>query len=53
MKYSFVDLIGKTIKNGKLKQGKINTSDLKEGVYFLRLYDDFQIIGTRKVVISR
>ncbi len=47
------DISGKEVLNKNLSKGhKIDTKELNNGIYFLTIYNDNQIIKTEKIIIS-
>jgi len=47
-----IDLTGKSIQRNKLTQTKIDVSSIENGIYFLNIFENNELVKTQKVIIN-
>jgi len=47
-----IDLTGKSIQRNKLTQNKIDVSSIENGIYFLNIFENNELVKTQKVIIN-
>jgi len=53
LKYRLINTLGQEVLSGDLINNQIDCSILKNGIYLLRLIDENQNIGVKRIFISR
>jgi len=53
LEYSLFNTVGQIVKSGSLFSNQLDCSDLRNGVYLLRIENENGISGVKRVVISK